>query len=336
MILLAALVLLFLWVLTVSTGFRLVSPLKAVGRRSPVGFLASLCAALALTTNFPPVYIAVDHLLGGRNFASLTQHTFLALASYFVMVLMLRSVGLLTKKARAIVTVSLGVTLVVQTAAFLLISPLPTTTELIPAAHTQVSTLVYSTIHTLYFGVACAVAVVVGAMLAERHRALSIRISAMALLVGGGAGLVNIGICVFRDTARFLGNTSVEALDPIYRVLLVLIAFGFSVGLSVPAIEGSIRRRRLGRTLRTLQGALARSEHEGWKPSRVVREADLQTATPDAFRTLNEAVIRLRDGQMFGTGPELTAAETEALDTAERLLHGSAGKTGRRATATRA
>lgn len=319
---LAALVLLFLWMLTISTGLRLIFPLRAVSRRSPVSFLASLFAALALTMNFPPVYIAMDELLGGRNFASLTQHTFLVLTAYFVMRLLLRSVGKLTQRARVLLNASLAVVLVVQTVSFLLIKPLPTTPDLMAESYTQVAALVFSLSHFLYFGIASAVAAVAAVLILRTQKTRSARVGSLALLLGGGAGVANVIVVALRDTSRLLGNMSLEVLDPLYRVLIVVIALGFCIGLSVPAIAGAARRRRIERTLVTLEGALARSKSTGWKPRRITQDTGAIPVQGDAFHSLNDAVIQLRDGQMFETGPELTPQELKALENAELLLHG--------------
>lgn len=319
---LAALVLLLLWVLAVSTGLRLIFPLRAVSRRSPVSFLASLFAALALTLNFPPVYVAVDKLLGGQNFASLTQHTFLVFTAYFVMLLLLRSVGLLTRRWQLLLGVSLAVIVLVQTTAFLLIERIPTTPDLMLESYTQVPALVFALSHFLYFGVASAVAGVCAVRLLRQHNTFSARVGAGALLLGGTAGVLNVVVVAVRDTSRLLGNMSVEVLDPLYRVLIVVIALGFCVGLSVPAVAGSIRRRRIACALAILEGALARSEDEGWEPARVVHDPHAPVVQGDAFRSLTDAVIQLRDGQLFETGPDLTDEELRALESAERLLQG--------------
>lgn len=320
MIALAAAVVALLWGMTIATGIRLFLPLRQADRRSSTSFFAALSASLALTLSFPPVYVFVDAFLGGRNFASLTQHTCLLLCSFFVARMMLQSINRLSRRTASVLTVGLAVALVVQTTAFLLITPIPTTVDLMLASHTQVAALVFSMAHFLPFGAACAIAMVVAVVLVRSVPDWSAKVSGGALFIGGAAGVVNVAVVAIRDTSRLLGNMAVEALDPTYRVLIFVIAIGFCVGLSLPSIAGSTRRKRIGRLIPVLKAADARGAEHGWKPARLDAIAADSTSEEYALQTLSALTVRLRDGQMFGNGPELTPQELIALSNAENLM----------------
>lgn len=320
MIVLGAVLVLFLWTVTIATGIRLVVPWRAIGHRSPVTFLASLFGALTLTFNFAPVYLAVDRFLGGRNITALLQHTCLILGAFFAMQLLLRSVGQLTTKSNRFLLITLALAIIVQTGAFFKIRQTTTTVDLMLRAHTQPAAFAFSMSHFLYFGVACVVAVSTGNALLRSRRDAAAAVSATAMLIAGVAGILNAAVVVVRDSARLRNDMGFEWLEPYFRGLILTVCVFFCIALSVPAVAGALRRERVARVLNTLERALARSDYDGWTPLRVVGDEDSAGDRDDALRLLNDAVIRLRDGQMIGRGPALTESEEKALQAAERLL----------------
>ncbi|MGO4680237.1 hypothetical protein [Microbacterium sp. 2MCAF23] len=305
---------------------RLVVPLRAVGRRSPVAFFASLFGALALTFNFAPVYLTVDSAFGGGNVAAWLQHSCLVIATFFVMRLLLRCVGRLTSRANRVLTASVAVALTSQTVAFARIRRVPTTVDLMFASHTQPAAFAFSMSHFLYFGVACIVAICTGSVLLRNQRNVAALISAIAMVVAGVSGALNSGIILLRDLARLRDDMEFEWLEPIFRGLIVTVAVFFCIALSVPAATGIIRRQRIVRVLTTLERVIARSEIKGGSPMNFVQgppSDKFRNSSADSFGMLSEAVIELRDRQMIGKGPDLTPKETKALTMAERLLSGS-------------
>ncbi len=321
MILLGALLVVILWTVTVVTGIRLLVPLRSVGHRSAVTFLASIFSAFTLTCNFAPVYRAVDRMLGGVNLAALLQHTCLILASFFAVQLLLRSIGSLGVLTNRLLIIVLGIALATQTIAFLSISRHPTTTDLMLVAHREPAAFIFSMSHFLFFGFASAIALQVGIQLTRTHAGAAANLSAAAMIVAGAAGVVNVAVVVVRDDSRLNGDMTLEWLDPAFRALILTVAFCFCIGLSVPAIAGAARRHRIARVLGILERALARSDFRGWEPAHS-SNVDDPKAIPDALSILNETVIRLRDGQQFEKGTELSADELSALATAERILQG--------------
>lgn len=325
MIATGALPVLLLWSVTSVAGMRLVVPWRAGGTRSPVAFLASLLGALALTFNFAPIYVSVDSALGGGNIAALLQHSCLVMATFCVMWLLLRCVGRLTSRAKRIVSVSVVVALTSQAIAFARIRRVPTTVDLMLASHTQAAAFAFSMSHFLYFGVACIVAIYTGSVLLRNERDIAALISAIAMVIAGVAGALNSGIILLRDLARLHDDMEFEWLEPIYRGLIITVAVFFCIALSVPATTGIIRRQRIVRVLTTLERAIARSELNGQPPMNIFpnpQSDKFRNRSADSFGVLNEAVIHLRDRQLIGIGPELTAEETSALTMAEQLLSG--------------
>lgn len=321
MIVVGALLVVILWGLTITTGIRLIFPRRSVGRRSPATFLASLSAALTFTFNFSPVYIGVDSILGGRNIAALLQHSCLILASFWVMQLLLRSVGKLKSMVNKVLAGSVVFALAVQTVAFFSIQVVPTTTDLMLVSHTQSAAFVFSMAHFLYVGVACVVAIFSGTILLKTQRGATAVISGSAMLLVGLTGVLNSVVVVVRDSARLNSNMDFEWLEPVFRVLIISVVVFFCIALSVPAVAGAVHRQRIAGVLVTLETAAGRSDYEGWAPKRSVHEEDDGFGRDDALRQLNAVVIRLRDQQMIGHGPALTEPESAALAAAEKLLH---------------
>lgn len=322
MILWGALLIIILWTVTMVTGARLIFPRRSVGQRSPMSFLASLFTALTFTFNFAPLYVAADRILGGFNLVALIQHTCFVLATFFVMQLLLRSVGALTRPTNAIVIGVLTVAVATQTASFMLITRTPTTTDLMLVAHREPAAFVFSMAHFLFFSLACVIALRVGVMLMGSHAGVAASVSAGAMFVAGAAGIADVIVTVARDRSRLNGDMSFEWIDPVFRALILTVAFAFCIGLSVPAIAGAARRYRIARVLGILEQALARSEYKGWEPVTTVEDRTEPPAAFDALAALNETVIHLRDGQIFEKGAELTPAEVAALASAERILQG--------------
>lgn len=320
MIALAWFVVAILWLLTVVTGVRLVVPLRDVGKRRPWSFLAALFAALALTVLVPQVYVALDEVIGGRNLASLFENTCLILCSYFVARVLLDSMDVLSGRGRGFLLTTAVAALGVQTTAFIFIERRPTTADLMLASKDQLAALVYSLSHFLYLGIASAIIVLVAAGILRTQVGAVSRVAAVSLGVGGSAGVVSALIAVTRDTARYAGSMELEVLDPIWRVLMAVVAVGNGIGLGLPAVAGVVRRRRHLRVLRVLELAALRAEGQGWHPRIAVDLPPLRDS--DLSDELTRAVIRLRDAQLFDRGIVLSAEEESALTLAERALHG--------------
>lgn len=311
-----------LWTMVAATGARLAVGAHSGTAVSPYGFLAALFGAIALSLNLDPLYVALDDVLGERNLVDLAKHTALVLCAFFLAKATLAMIGALNIRRERWLLSTMCAVLVIQAVAFAAIDAQPTTTTFMATFGDRVPTLIYSLAHFSYFGFAEATAIAAALHFAAGGSWIR-RTAALGFGVAGVAALLNLLVIATRDVLRLTGGTGgIDALDDVYKALVLAIAIGNLLGLGLPALLGAVRRRKgpsdrksLSRAIDVISSAFERLDAETRDRFRV--------STADAIDReawhLSRIVVNLRDGQAVHA-IHLTAAEETALQAVERHL----------------
>lgn len=315
-------VVVILWAMAVATAGRLVSAARTQRQRLPYSFLAATFGALGLTLGLDPVYVALESVLGGRNWVDPAKHTCLIVCALFLAFTVLTSVNRLTRSMVCALLLGGGVALTVQFVSFVFVDASPSTTEFMQTFGHQLPTVIYSASHFGYFGFAEALTLV-AAVAVWRTAPSHYRIAIMALGSAAVAAVLIVATITVRDWARFAGVAGIaDAMDPAYKALLVVIAVGNCVGLGLPAILGPRSDNREERISSQVLESLTPTHTRARQALGVVGLEDgIEQFQLDHMSPLRKITIALRDAEAKGF--RLTHQEQGWLRVAEQLLEHS-------------
>lgn len=278
-----------------------------------------MAVGFGLLLNVDSVYLAVDGVLGGENYADLLANTAIIVGfSSFA-----RGIAKAANVSSPVAKIVLGpyvlvAVMILSAAAFAMIETSGSSTRFMVDYGDQPAAAAYSIVQHLYFGtVTLAMAVV---CIGQRAQSRGVMLAAINVLLIGSLGqtLTCVDVIVM-DIAHLAGNEGLLGIgqriyDYSNGLSIVLIAAGF---VMIPGARILLARRadeQIAHLVRDLSPAWSRATQA--RSSRLSLEP-----AGDQESVLYRQLVEIRDAQsVLGSQFQLSPAEVTQLDIAEALL----------------
>lgn len=284
-------------------------------RRSQRILYSSALITLAMFLNIDEVYLAVDHMLAGRNVTTFVSDAALITGTYFLSAAAIVSVrGAQDRSARWPVRL-LVVAGCVMVITFLFIdAPYPSTRFMVDFGH-QWAAAVYNSIQFVYLGVVLAYT---GVVILQNRSRLTTRASSFGFTtfaVGCFIGILLVLDVLGMNTSHLLGFwDQLQFLQGLYSPMFFAVMTLLCLGLAIPPMARFVLRISRGRHT----ASLIRELEPLWR--RVVAGSSLPSAVSDDDHEmqLHRMLVEIEDARFRSPGElRLTETETQRL----RLAH---------------
>lgn len=278
-----------------------------------------MAVGFGLLLNVDSVYLAVDGVLGGDNYADLLANTAIIVGfSSFA-----RGIAKAANVSSPVAKIVLGpyvlvVVMVLSAAAFSMIETSGSSTRFMVDYGDQPAAAAYSIVQHLYFGtVTLAMAVV---CIGQRAQVRGFMLAAVNVLLVGSLGqtLTCVDVIVM-DIAHLAGNEGLLGIgqyiyDYSNGLSILLIAAGFVMIPSARILAARRAEAQIARLVEDLSPA--------WSRAMEARSSGLSLeATGDQESVLYRQIVEIRDAQAsLGSRFHLAPTEVARLDVAEALL----------------
>lgn len=297
-----------MWAMVAATLARLLAD-----RRTLTPVLTALAIAISQTVNIYSINSALDALLGGLGWSNFVMMTFFVIGIYLLGENLKSATGRrsFSRSSLALLTIVLAT----QTVSFTAIDRIPDTRRFVEAYKDQVSAVVYSQSHFLFFGITFAmvgVACVRSGVLGIRG---PIRVGFAVLTVASVTACFESIALLVRDLAGILhADILNENATSVYKALFPVVALLIALGLSIPPLASLLERRRASFAARNVHTEL-RAMHAQLRAAMPAGEVPGVPGGGDLRRTLVEI-----EDMLFLARATPTSSQSRLMAIAERQV----------------
>ena len=290
--------------------------------KDTVFFSGMLTGTAALLTS-PAIYIFVDQLVGGHNFAKLLLHTLLVFGLWQLRVGVLHAIATGSKRQRTKYrALPMYLTLVLQAVFFFAADVGPTTTHFGDDYNVRPAGALFSATVLSYTGFVCAeLALVCRRFVPRMHGPF--RVGFTMVGIGGAFGVLSAAFMTLDVLSNAMPAMAMWNFHStsLYQVLQLIPIGLIGPGLSIPAWAGRAERKR---TERWEQETLARVQplqERALRTAGLDRALETDTGAPAQDR-LYRLIVEIWDAElaMGGGASALTPEERAYLLTVEHKL----------------
>lgn len=284
---------------------------------------SAFAIALSMTLNLDPVFIAVDKLLGGNNWADLIGNGTLMIGLFLLARGVTYAHPFRTRYGRiALGSPALVMAVTIAAIAFVLIDRGETTTAFMAELGAQPAAAVYSITQYAYCGIVIS-ALGISCLYEVSRTTGSARVAVALILTGTVLAAATCILIIAMDVVHLVGNEPVlgalqTVYDPMYAGAIAFLCAGLALGPIMRTVSNTRRWATTARLVRELRPAWETAVM--LRPS-LTRLGVLTMSARSAEETLHRQVVEIRDvaGQSSGI-ILLTATDESLLEIAEEHL----------------
>ena len=207
---------------------------------------AVILLACSLTLHAPAAYLALDGVLGGRNFTDLLARTLLVVGSFLLSAgFQITLKGRRSARRRAVTLGLLLLSILTMSGLFAFIDAPHSSAQFMTDFGDQIPTALFNTVEMIFLGVSMSLVCVAALSQLRMPRKRSVRVGYAAMALGGGLMSLVALIAIMMNALHVIGATRfLDTLGNAYGAAYMIAILAMSTGAILPPLASQREKSR--------------------------------------------------------------------------------------------